>query len=266
LNNKLSWSAGRFLDFLLHSGTRYRIHSPFLYAFTDEVIRKDRHVPGSESIEKARKECLSSREIIRKTDYGTGGDAMAGITYPVKISTIASASLTSPKHARRLYRLARYIKAESILEIGTSLGITTAYLSLANPGARIITLEGCPELCRKAGENFNKLGIENIEIIEGRFEDTLEKALEKLGGADLVIIDGNHRGEALKAYFECTMHYVKNDSVVICDDIHSSEEMEKAWEEIIRDERTRISLDLFKSGWVLFRKESSREHFKLRYI
>ena len=71
------------------------------------------------------------------------------------------------------------MKAGNILEIGTSLGITTAYLALAIPDAKIITLEGCPELSRKAREHFDRLGIKNIELIEGRFEETLPVALDR---------------------------------------------------------------------------------------
>lgn len=259
-------SAGRFIDFLLHSGNRHRIHSPFLYSFIHEVVRKDKAVEGGERIELIRKECLKSRETIRKTDYGKNGQGQQGVTYDIKIKEIASSSLTSPRHARRLNCLAGYLKAGNILEIGTSLGITTAYLALSNAGSRVITLEGCPELSRIARGHFSRLGLENAEVLEGRFEDTLEEALKKLGKADLVYIDGNHRKEALLDYFGTCMNYIHNNSVIVCDDIHSSEGMEEAWQEIIKRPEVTVSLDFFYSGWVFFRKESSRQHFRLRYV
>jgi len=254
------------MGFLMTAGNRHQVHSPFLYSLIGEVIRNGKRLKGEEKIDVIRKECLKSKEIIRKTDYGAGAKGIESVTYPVKIQHIARTSLTSEKNARRLCRLAEYIKAERILEIGTSLGITTSYLAIANPRAKIMTLEGCPELCKIARNHFTRLAISNIDLIEGRFEDTLEKALEQLGGADLVFVDGNHREEAVLHYFGKCLPYLNNDTVMIFDDIHSSEGMERAWEKVKQHERVKISLDLFYSGWIFFRKESSRQHFKLRYI
>ena len=269
MNSKFSQQArlaGRLIHFLSRSGSRYRIHSPFLYDIVNTVIRNRQKAGCAHEIEALRKECRTSRELIFKTDYGKAGSEGKGIVYPVRLGKIARSSVTSPGHARRLARLAEKTGAGNILEIGTSLGFTTAYLACARPGARIITLEGCPELSRLASEHFKKLEIRNIEIITGRFEDTLQDALQKLKRVDLVYIDGNHRKEAMLNYYGQCREYAGNESVFVFDDIHSSREMEEAWELITGREEVRISLDLFFSGWVFFRKESSRQHFRLRYI
>jgi predicted O-methyltransferase YrrM len=268
LNSKITqkaWLTVRFIDFLLHSGNRYRVHSPYLYTLIEEVIRNDKAGANVERIEQIRQECIIGAEIIQKTDYGESGANNPGRIYPIAVRKIALNSLTPPGNARRLYRLVRFMKARKILEIGTSLGITTAYLAMANPDARIITLEGCPELNRKAKEHFHRLGIENIELIEGRFEENLSKALDRLGTVDLVFIDGNHHKEAVIVYYEQCFEHSGNDTVMILDDIHSSPEMEEAWDLIRQKEEVRVSLDLFFTGWMIFRKESSKEHFRLRY-
>jgi predicted O-methyltransferase YrrM len=269
LNSRLAQRAriaGRFADFLLHSGNRYRVHSPFLYEFIGNVIRSGKPVDEASKIEQLRKECKKSKEIIEKTDYGVGGVNSIGKPYPVALRHLVATSLTSPRQARRLYRLTKYMKPGRILEIGTSLGITTSYLACANPESRIITLEGCPELSRKAREHFRKLGIKNAEVMEGRFEDTLSKALDMLGGIDFVFIDGNHRKEAVLDYYAKCLAFSNNDTIMVIDDIHSTAEMEQAWEQIRQMKDIRISLDFFFSGWIFFRKESSKQHFRLRYI
>lgn len=259
-------SAARLGRFLLQAGSRYQVHSPFLYSLISEVIRPNKSVAGEEHIETVRRLFLNSSEIIRKTDFGTGAGNNDSKTYPVPIRQVARTSLASRSEARRLHRLANFTKAGRIIEIGTSLGITTAYLASANPKAKIITLEGCPELSKKARQNFQQLGLENIELIEGRFEDTLKKALETLGGLDLVFVDGNHRREAVLDYFLTCHAFANNDTIMVFDDIHASDGMEDAWNTIKKNDAVRVSLDLFFSGWILFRKESSREHYKLRYI
>jgi predicted O-methyltransferase YrrM len=250
----------------MRAGSRYQVHSPYLYKLIGEVIRPRQRINETLEIENLRKEYLVNREIIIKTDFGAGAEGLESRNYPATIRNIAKISLTSRRKAERLYRLERFMKAGRILEFGTSLGITASYLATANRQARVITLEGCPELCLRARNHFNRLGLTNIELIEGRFEDTMGSALEKLGGADLVYFDGNHRKEALLEYFIRCLPFISNDTVFVFDDIHSSAGMEQAWEEARQHEMVTVSLDLFFSGWIFFRKELSRQHFRLRYF
>lgn len=269
MNSKIvqkAWLTGRFINFLLHSGNRYRVHSPFLYLLTDQVLRRKRPERDFGRIEQIRTACLKSVEIIQKTDYGESRNNSPARVYPVAIRKIARVSLTPPGNAARLYRLARFMNAATILEIGTSLGITTAYLALANPNARIITLEGCPQLSRKAREHFKKLGLKNVELLEGRFEENLDAALNRLGKVDLIYIDGNHHKEAMLDYYGQCLPHSFNDTVMVFDDIHYSPGTEEAWDIIRKKKEVSVSLDLFSSGWLLFRKESSKQHFRLRYI
>jgi predicted O-methyltransferase YrrM len=232
----------------------------------NEVMRSNKPAGDFGRIEQIRHDCLMSNEIIQKTDYGESGDKIPPRAYPIALRKIARTSLTSPRHARRLYRLARFMKAGNILEIGTSLGITSAYLALARPDARIITLEGCPELSRKAKEHFDRLGIKNIELIEGRFEEKLPEALDRLGKVGLVYIDGNHHKDAMMDYYDQCYDHSCNETIMVFDDIRSSAGMVEAWDILRQKEEVRVSLDLFSTGWLIFRKESSKQHFRLRYI
>eukprot|EP00897_Mesotaenium_endlicherianum_P000695 jgi/Mesen1/10626/ME000893S10079 len=79
--------------------------------------------------------------------------------------------------------------------MGTSLGVTTAYLAAAGNNARIITMEGAGEVAALAKKNFEKLQISNAEMLEGNFDDTLPGLLDREKRLDFVFIDGNHRYE-----------------------------------------------------------------------
>lgn len=260
------WRACRLADFLWRSGTRYRIHSPFLYSLIDGVIINGKREPGLDRIESIREKCRNSREIILKTDFGKGAGEAGQAVYPVRVSTLARSSVTARKHALRLHLLVKYTRSGNILELGTSLGLTTAYLALQDGPARVISLEGCPELSRLAESNLADAGAADVEILTGRFEDRIGEALEKLGQVDLVYLDGDHRKSAVLANFERCRPFLHNDSVFVIDDIHSSPGMEEAWEELIRRKDVTISLDFYHWGWLFFRKESSKEHFRLRYL
>jgi predicted O-methyltransferase YrrM len=139
-------------------------------------------------------------------------------------------------------------------------------LASAHPAARVISLEGCPELSRLARLNLGGLGIRNAEVITGPFSETLPRAVAAAGKVGLVYIDGNHRGSALIEYFNLCLEHADNDTIIVIDDIRSSPDMEQAWEQIRNHSTVRVSLDLYFSGWLFFRSELSREHFKLRYF
>jgi hypothetical protein len=67
-------------------------------------------------------------------------------------------------------------------------------------------------------------------------------------------------------YFEQLIQKTNDDSLLIFDDIHWSEEMEMAWEEIKKDDRVTLTIDLFFIGLVFVRKaQKGKEHFIIRY-
>ena len=160
----------------------------------------------------------------------------------------------------------KYYHPATVLELGTSLGITTTYLSLAKPDARLLTMEGSKEIAAVAKRIFKNLEIRNIEIIEGNFDNTLSTIISQLSSLDFAFIDGNHRREPTIRYFQQLLTKADNDSILVFDDIHWSSEMEAAWEMIKNNTEVTCSIDLFFIGIVLFRKEfKEKRHFVIRF-
>jgi predicted O-methyltransferase YrrM len=203
--------------------------------------------------------------MIRKTDYGSGSGELTVDQYPVKISHLARYSSLPPHRSARLYHLVRFLKAQHILELGTSLGISAAYMAKSNPGARILTLEGCSEVAKLARNNLIDLAIDNVQIIEGNFDKKLSEALNSMDAPDLVFIDGNHRQEPTVQYFRQLVDAAHNNTMFVFDDIHYSREMEQAWQQIISFPEVTASIDLFHQGWVMIKNELSPQHLILNY-
>ena len=94
--------------------------------------------------------------------------------------------------ARLLYMLVRAAGARSIVEFGTSFGISTLHLAAGlrdNGGGRIITTEFEPSKAARARENFTAGGLADlIELREGDALQTLARDLP--GRIDLVLLDG----------------------------------------------------------------------------
>jgi predicted O-methyltransferase YrrM len=94
--------------------------------------------------------------------------------------------------ARLLYMLVRAARARSIVEFGTSFGVSTLHLAAGlrdNGGGRIITTEFEPSKAERAEENFAAGGL--ADLIELRQGDALQTLARDLPGQiDLVLLDG----------------------------------------------------------------------------
>ena len=94
--------------------------------------------------------------------------------------------------AELLYMLVRSTRARSIVEFGTSFGISTLHLAAGlrdNGGGRVITTEFEPSKIERARENFVAGGLDDlIEIREGDALQTLANDLPEQ--IDIVLLDG----------------------------------------------------------------------------
>ncbi|HKG08405.1 MAG TPA: class I SAM-dependent methyltransferase [Pedobacter sp.] len=253
-------------DYLKHrftSKSRHGTHSPFVYKLTDEVIYDFKHKKDYQSIEEQRKKLFNDDSVIAVTDLGAGSHLNKNRTK--KISQIAKNALKSPSLAQLIYRLAKERRPQYIVELGTCLGITTAYLSKGAPEANIVTIEGCPETAGVAYRNFQDLALDNIELQVGNFDLLFPRLIEQAEKLDFVYIDGNHRKEATLNYFKWCVPKVHEQSLLIFDDIYWSAGMKEAWEEIKAHPEVSVTVDLFWIGLVYFKKGQAKEHFKIRY-
>lgn len=247
-----------------HNGKGHGMHSPFVFDFILHVLNNTSGYRAPAEIEALRKRLLNDKTLLQIDDLGAG--SRAGATKQRTVQQIAKSALKPKKYARLLYRLVKHYRPKNIIELGTSLGITTAYLASANPAGRIITIEGSKAVAEAAQKNFDRLSLKNIQLRQGSFDDHLPPALRLLPSVDLAYLDGNHRYEPTMNYFDRLLSKAHNDSVFIFDDIHWSEEMERAWAEIETHPAVRCTADVFFLGFVFFRAEfKAKQHFILRF-
>lgn len=254
-----------YIKYLLRSGNEHAIHSPFLFELYTKFISggKDDN-PDYTDLKALRKELLASEREIEILDLGAG--SRVNKSNIRKIRTIAKNAEKPEKFGKLFYRLIKRFQPKNIIELGTSLGLTTLYMSRAKKDASIISFEGCPQTAQIARENFDKTGAKNIEIVVGNIDDTLPARLKGLSdGIDYAYFDANHRYEPTVRYFEQCLPYITNDTLFIFDDIYWSDEMTQAWEYIKAHPQVTITVDLFWIGLVFFRKEQVKENFTLRF-
>lgn len=242
-----------------HRSGGFGIHSPFAYRFATRVLVEKNEYYCYRWIESLRKKLLHDKRVIHVTDYGTGPSC------DKRVCDIAKRSLKDSRQSQLLFRTAVACKSRNILELGTSLGVTTMYLSQTDTQARITTLEGCPQTAAVAKEMFDIAGIKNISIVTGDIDRTIDKVVAEYESLDLVFFDANHRKEPTLRYFNKCIGKATTKSVFIFDDIYHSPEMTEAWEQIKANDKVRVTIDIYQMGFVFFDKKLQKEHYKIRF-
>jgi predicted O-methyltransferase YrrM len=253
----------QYLIYRMRAKTTHGTHSPFVFDMLNKAIYSPHSFYAYNKIEGYRRRLLTSHEQIHCTDLGAGAtDKGNNVKH---VNAIAKRAVKSAKYGQLLFRLVNYFQPKTILELGTSLGVTTCYLSAANSGSNVITIEGCPETAAIAQENWSRLGYKNILSQVGNFDELLPETLKNIQTLDFVFLDGNHRKQPTLDYFNKCLEKGHEKSIFVVDDIYWSEEMKEAWEEIKADTRVTITIDLFFIGLVFFRKGQAKQNFVIKF-
>jgi len=255
----------KYLNYLLFSrhGKGHGIHSPFIFSIVSGVFRNKIDPDVVLTIESIRKKNLSDARTINILDLGAGSSMMKKNIR--RVSEIARYSSVPVKYGVLLARMAAEFGKPAVVEFGTSLGISTMYLASGCPESVIYTMEGCQETALIARDNFNDAGLRNIKLLTGSFDSLLPEIKNLKVKPGLVFIDGNHREEPLMKYFSTMSDISGPETVIIIDDIHTSEEMESAWNRIRQHENVSFTVDIFRMGMVFLRKGISHIDYIIRY-
>jgi len=234
--------------------------SLFVRGLIKDIIYDADTKPVYAEIEQLRRQLLADGRCVEVLDLGAGSRVSKRKTR--RIGRIAKHNLKPAKLAQLLYRLVAAFSPDTLVELGTCLGITTVYLAKAIPEGKVITIEGCPAIAQVARETFRKAMQENIIIRNDNF-DAVMPGIFKETKTDFVFIDGNHRKEATLNYFRHYLSHAGENSIMVFDDIYWSEGMKEAWKEICDHEKVTVSIDLFWIGLVFFR-DHPKQHLIIK--
>jgi len=256
----------KYISYLWNAsnGRGHGVHSPFVYSFIKNVLNTKSTGESIDAIENYRHQLLSNQNKITILDLGAGADLQGNKSKT--IAQIAKRALKPKKYSTLLSRIVAYFQPTQILEMGSSLGITTCYLAQAAPYASVVTMEGAPAVAKQALATFKNLGFQNIQLIEGNFDQSLPNYLQGISTIGIAYVDGNHRYIPTMQYFNLLLAKSDEHSILIFDDIHWSSEMEKAWAEIKADTRITLTIDLFYIGIVFLKKgNKEKENFIIKF-
>ena len=248
------------LHFLTAKNTHgFGVHSPYVFHFTKFVVDNNGSYYIFSTIEKIRLRLKKDKRLLNVVDFGTGRKSN------ILVSEIAKKSIKSGRYGQLLYRLSDYIQARNILELGTSVGLTTSYLAAPSSTSCVVSLEGSQQIANVAIENFKQLNLKNIQLIIGNIDQTLSEVLNGFDHLDLIFIDANHTSLAVLNYFEQALKKINLGTIMVIDDIYWSSDMECAWKVIKEHPLVMSTIDLFELGIVFFNPDLNKKHYKMRY-
>ncbi len=210
-------------------------------------------------IERLRRDVEASREEISYLDYGAGQPELdldpaameAGRQVHGVVGELSRSGSKTHPWTTLLYALTRQFRPETSIELGTAFGFTGAYVAAAaraNGHGRLITLEGAPEVAAFATRHFAALGLDNTDVIVGRFSHTLPGVLAAAAPVDLLFVDGRLDGPSYLAQLRAVAPSMRRPALAIFSSITWSASLREAWALIAAEPTVRVAFDLGRFG------------------
>lgn len=258
---KLFQKTQYLLQFLLKSVSRNGIRRyPEFLEFYDHVIDGDKYYYAFKKLDLLRAQLEQDLTLLDIVDYGAGSSY--GQSPKKSVSKLVNQQVSSSYQLRLIWRLIYLFKCKNILELGSSIGLSSMYLGSVFSDSTVDVLEGNEHFVRFGKKMAKSFPIDTLHFYTGKFVDTLDYVLERKR-YDLVFIDGHHERQATFDYYKKILPHLHKDSIVIFDDIYWSKGMKEVWEMIKLESEVTYSIDLYFMGIIFFNSKSNK-HIKLR--
>lgn len=238
------------------SGSRYSVHSPFVYDLITKALKPQISTEHTGIIKNIEREIAHTPPFM-STDLGTGNNRELSGKSLLKMSI-------NDRYGSMLYGLCQHFSPENILELGTSAGLSAAWMALGSPKAKLTSVEACPRKTQLAGEVLRKNGISNVDLINGEAASYIQQLRKKEYKAQLFFIDADHSYESTKYFYSKLLPLSTENSLMIFDDIYWSLGMTEAWNEISADKNVSLAVATMRFGMIFFRKGIEKQYFRLR--
>lgn len=201
-------------------------------------------------VQRLRRQLRTSDASVEVVDYGAG--TRGGERPPVRpVREVYGRAATGPAWGRFLFLLARALRPQRVLELGTNLGVGSAHLAAAlaqteaegGPAGRLVTLEGAPALAALAAGHLRALGHtvgpepgRRVRVEVGPFAETLAPVAEAEGPFGLVFVDGHHEEAAALAYVDALRPHLAPGALLVLDDVEPGRPVRRAWRRLLAAE------------------------------
>jgi predicted O-methyltransferase YrrM len=245
------------------------VRGEYLREFLREVYLDDRHYHAFDLVCSIRRHWRRQPGTVSTATLGAPSRTTRASRRPVS-GLVRKNAIDAPT-GKLLFRVALWLRASSILELGTNMGISGLYLHAPNTKATLHTVEGNEEVATLARQTFQMAGAgPGLRLHHASFDDWLKEHLPSdtqagtFQSLDLLFLDGDHRYAPTLSYVKRLIPLRSAEAVFIVADIHWSPGMERAWEELKALPEVSASLDLYHLGVLFFKPGIEKEHLAVR--
>ncbi len=228
----------------------YCIHPAFLFDFIEFVFDKKRLYYGFIQIDQAIQIIQTENDIIPSDPFAQDHHQEG-----LSIARMFKKSGHSHYEYESLYRMALFLKPKNTLELGASVGLSGLSISLANPKAKHISVEGNQTFAQFSNILFQKFGLMHSQCVHSAFDTFLNNWTQH--PIDFIFIDGDHRYDTTLKNFNKILKNTTEDAVFLLDDIHWSKDMYQAWNELSHHPSIQCSLECMRWGLLFKSKKIS---------
>ena len=232
------------------NGKGHGTHSPFVYRFITDILNDTRFFYAFELIDNQKKIFINASNKLTNKKHADN------------IRSILN-SLPNSSYHQLLFKIVHFYHPSNVLEIGASLGITTAYLSLANGNINITSLVETPIQDLLAKENLKELGVNNVNIIQSA---DLSIPIQDISNKKYELVLLNMAQINNKIDIEEIVKHTEDDAIFIFLSKNESITKNILWNKILNLNTTTISVELFSMRIAFFRKEQyEKEHYTIQF-
>jgi predicted O-methyltransferase YrrM len=227
--------------------------------------------------QRATFERISERKAVLQTDetevtysfHGPNDEGLTEETYEGRPSTVTVSAFPHcpARYGKLLTALLTQYHAPSVLELGTCLGTSAAYIGAGLDSGGLTTVEAGEPQVEIARETIAELGLEErVTVRRGLFQDVLLED-DSVPSFDVAFLDGHHQKDATLEYFDALYDVANEDAIVVFDDVNGySSGMDEAWDEISADPRVDLSVLTNRIGFAVVKSSISEpERLSLPY-
>lgn len=255
----MSWRIFKYIQHLFCWKHRkgHGIHSPYVFEFVNRVIFNSDKTEVPIKIRNIHRELKNNPKVIPEGKR--------------KIRSFVRGSSVTQTYGSLLYRIAKWVEPDFLLELGTGLGVSTLYLGSGLnqlPGAEHVpvhTIEGNASRAAFAEKLFKRFDLSGVKVHCGEVDEHLLELKGDMPGRFLAFVDANHSYEPTIRYVKSLIPLAGEEAIVVMDDIYWSKGMYRAWKELISIPEVRVSVDLFHMGILLLRKDLHKTHYKIKF-
>jgi len=237
-----------YFGYVFGSTDLHGIHSPFVYNLASQVLyhKLEKRI---ESVEFQRTQMLKSK----------------GHIFNQNLAEFTNTYTLPAKHAFALSRLVAHLNIQRITEYGKTTGIETNYV-LTNP----LLESKIPVDYRYVFTGENHVKVKTNEKWLKNYEDETKnidwsQPFPIQNDWDLHIVYLSEQSDEIYEVWDSIKSKLHNHSIVVIANIRYSDDHYLKWKQLTHDPAVRVDIDLFRMGFLFFRKEQPKESFLLRY-